>query len=348
MSAKVGQALPPANLFDSLAARYDALWTTTAIGRAQRDLAWRHMDPLFQPGDRILDIGCGTGEDAAHFAARGVSVYATDASPAMIQVAAARGGFTAEVRSAEELAQIGGPFDGAISNFGALNCVKDLPGVAGSLAALVRPGGSVAICILGRFCAWETLHYAVRFQFAKAFRRWRGRARLVLLGIRFFARRDEFHATQPAGRKIVAQCVGTGRETGPASAPGRGGRTEAAAPFAACRYAGQVGNLQRVGNPLADVCAGSQPARRIPSCPTKHAAPGITIYYPTIAEIRAAFAPNFQLQRWTGIGLLVPPSYVKLPAALVAVFAACDRRLARLPLLRGLADHRLFLLVRTC
>ena len=294
MSAKVGQALPPANLFDSLAARYDALWTTTAIGRAQRDLAWRHMDPLFQPGDRILDIGCGTGEDAAHFAARGVTVYATDASPAMIQVAAARGGFTAEVRSAEELAQIGGPFDGAISNFGALNCVKDLPGVAGSLAALVRPGGSVAICILGRFCAWETLHYAVRFQFAKAFRRWRGRA-----------------------------------------------------------LVGQVDNLQRVGSPLADVCegpksAGSQPARRTPSCPTKHAAPGITIYYPTIAEIRAAFAPNFQLQRWTGIGLLVPPSYVKLPAALVAVFAACDRRLARLPLLRGLADHRLFLLVRTC
>jgi hypothetical protein len=169
--------------------------------------------------------------------------------------------------------------------------VKDLPGVASSLAALVRPGGSLAICILGRFCAWETLHYGVRFQFAKAFRRWRGRARFV----------------------------------------------------------GQVGNL------LADVCerpksAGNQPARRIPSCPTKHPAPyqGIMVHYPTVAEIRAAFAPHFQLQRWTGIGLLVPPSYVKLPAALVALLAACDRLLARLPLLRALADHRLFLLVRTC
>jgi hypothetical protein len=54
------------------------------------------------------------------------------------------------------------------------------------------------------------------------------------------------------------------------------------------------------------------------------------------------------LRRWTGIGLLVPPSYVKLPAALVAVLSACDRLLARLPLLRALADHRLFLLVRTC
>ena len=55
---------------------------------------------------------------------------------------------------------------------------------------------------------------------------------------------------------------------------------------------------------------------------------------------------DFELQRWTGIGLLVPPSYVKLPAALVRALAACDRVLARLPLLRALADHRLFVLVR--
>jgi hypothetical protein len=65
-----------------------------------------------------------------------------------------------------------------------------------------------------------------------------------------------------------------------------------------------------------------------------------------VAEIRTAFAPDFELRRWTGIGLLVPPSYVKLPGALVRVLAACDGFLAHLPLLRALADHRLFLLVR--
>jgi ubiquinone/menaquinone biosynthesis C-methylase UbiE len=295
--AVVGQALPPANSkctkgwqaeapaprhFDHLAARYDALWTTTAIGRAQRDLVWRDVDTLFQSGERILDVGCGTGEDAAHFAARGVTVYATDASPAMVQVAKARGGFTAAVCSAEELAQIGGTFDGAISNFGALNCVASLPAVADSLAGLVRPGGRVAICMLGRFCAWETLYYGARWQWCKALRRWCGRAQLV----------------------------------------------------------GQVGNLRRVGNPPG---AGCQPARRIPSCPTEQS---LTVYYPTVPEVRAAFAPDFQLQGWTGIGLCVPPSYVKLPAALVACLAACDQVLARLPLLRALADHRLFLLVR--
>src|ERR1019366_8301218 len=41
-----------------------------------------------------------------------------------------------------------------------------------------------------------------------------------------------------------------------------------------CRPVGQVGNLRRVGNPPPGGCkcpptAGCQPARRIPSCPTK-------------------------------------------------------------------------------
>ena len=72
----------------------------------------------------------------------------------------------------------------------------------------------------------------------------------------------------------------------------------------------------------------------------------MTIHYPTAAEIRAAFAPDFELYRCTGIGLLVPPSYVKLPAVLVYVLARIDRLLAHLPLLRAMADHQLFLLVR--
>jgi ubiquinone/menaquinone biosynthesis C-methylase UbiE len=238
--------------FDTVAADYDRQWTATPVGQAQRAQVWRHVDRLFHSGDRILDVGCGTGADAAHFAERGVRVHATDPSAAMIEVTRRRGGMTAEVLGAEEIATIGETFDGAISNFGALNCVDDLALVARGFAQVVRPAGRVALCIIGRRCAWETVYYGVRGQFAKAFRRFRGSARSTI---------------------------------------------------------------------------------------------GVTVRYPSVTELRAAFS-DFELERWTGIGLFVPPSYVRMPARLVRWCGVLDRAMAGLPLLRSLADHRLVILVR--
>jgi ubiquinone/menaquinone biosynthesis C-methylase UbiE len=236
--------------FDRVAAQYDEVWTNSSVGRAQRDHVWREIDPLFLAGDRILDIGCGTGEDAAHFAARGVLVDAVDASPAMIEQARRRGGFVASVLRAEEMAEIDGRYDGAISNFGVLNCVADWPAFARTLAALVRPGGTVAICVIGRFCAWETIYYATRLQLGKAFRRVRGTA----------------------------------------------------------------------GSSL-----------------------GVRVRYRSVREFHA---PEFELRAWVGIGLFVPPSYVRLPRGMVRLLAALDRVCGNFPLLRALADHRLLLFTR--
>ena len=47
----------------------------------------------------------------------------------------------------------------------------------------------------------------------------------------------------------------------------------------------------------------------------------------------------------TSSGFL-PPSYVPLPAPPVRLCSAADRVLARVPLLRALADHRLLIFVR--
>src|ERR1035438_1269767 len=118
-----------AALFERLAPRYDELWTETAVGRAQRNAVWRGVDKLYGVGDCVLDIGCGTGEDAAHLRTRGVLVYGIDASWAMVERARARG-VRAEVGQIEDLTRASSarldklkhvPLDGAISNFGALN-----------------------------------------------------------------------------------------------------------------------------------------------------------------------------------------------------------------------------------
>jgi SAM-dependent methyltransferase len=168
--------------FDLVASRYDELWTHTQIGRLQREAVWRHIEPLFPEGSRILDLGCGTGEDALHFSRAGVHVSAYDASHEMVRICRGRG-VDANVLAIEELKNIPGTYNGAISNFGALNCVPDLTRLRQPLARLIPAGGFLAFCLMGRFCFWETVHFLYRGEIRKAARRWRGRSHSASLDL---------------------------------------------------------------------------------------------------------------------------------------------------------------------
>jgi ubiquinone/menaquinone biosynthesis C-methylase UbiE len=161
--------------FDQIAAQYDLLWSRTAIGEAQRRAVWDRIDPLFQPGSSVLDLGCGTGVDACHLVGRGVEVHAIDSAPEMVKIARSRR-ISAHCCRVEDLQEATNSFDGVLSNFGALNCVASLPCVSDVLARAVRPGAHLALCFLGRICAWEIAYYAVRGNLKKAFRRIRGYA----------------------------------------------------------------------------------------------------------------------------------------------------------------------------
>ena len=46
-------------------------------------------------------------------------------------------------------------FDGAFSNFGALNCVQDLAAACRDLARLLKPGATALLCWMGPCCLWE-------------------------------------------------------------------------------------------------------------------------------------------------------------------------------------------------
>jgi ubiquinone/menaquinone biosynthesis C-methylase UbiE len=159
--------------FDLLAADYDRTWTNSGAGRLQRDAVWRQLLPLFHSGDTVLDLGCGTGEDASYLARLGVRVSAIDASPVMVRIAQSRG-VSAEVGSIEGIQALDVVFDGVISNFGALNCVPELSALRHLLARLIRSGGHLAICLMGRFCLSESLHFVRKLRVRKAVRRWKG------------------------------------------------------------------------------------------------------------------------------------------------------------------------------
>ena len=178
-----------ASPFDALAANYDAEFTATPLGQRLRRAVWRHLDAAFPGGARVIDLGCGTGEDAVHLAARGVSVHALDASPPMVDAALAKaaregvaGRVRVETRPIEALDGLrGGPFDGAYSNFGALNCVADLGAPARALASLLRPGAPLVLVLMGRAVPWEWAWSFLHGEARKAFRRysrrgvaWRG------------------------------------------------------------------------------------------------------------------------------------------------------------------------------
>lgn len=177
-------ASSPAGIaFDEIAPRYDEVFTRTLIGQAQRRAVWRAAERVFHAGDRLLELNCGTGEDAFFLASMGARVVACDASERMIEVAQQRKATASlelpidflrvpieQVRSLRSL----GTFDGVFSNFSGLNCVRDLSAVAQSLATLTRPRARMLICVSSRVCAWETIWYGRQLQFAKAIRRFPG------------------------------------------------------------------------------------------------------------------------------------------------------------------------------
>src|SRR3954468_3737823 len=96
--------------FDSIAADYDRLWSDTDSGLWQRKAVWDAIQPIFGRGDRVLDVGCGTGVDAAYLMACGVSVVAVDASAEMVQVARSKG-VPAQHLTAEQLDELDGSYD---------------------------------------------------------------------------------------------------------------------------------------------------------------------------------------------------------------------------------------------
>jgi SAM-dependent methyltransferase len=154
--------------FDAIAARYDELWSATPKGLDQRRQVWREIDDLFtsRTAPHILDLGCGIGDDALHLQSR-IRVTAIDASQEMVSIAAQRG---VDVRclSIEQLSALEGLYDGALSNFGAFNCIGDPAAAARGLAMILRPGAHFAMCVLTRFYWREFL--------ALNFRRWPGHA----------------------------------------------------------------------------------------------------------------------------------------------------------------------------
>jgi SAM-dependent methyltransferase len=157
--------LNAAAAYDAIAGGYDE---QSRGDEWMRSALHRHYVRTFARGQRVLDLGCGTGTDALLLAQHGIAVVAIDGSAAMLsqlarKVEAAGLQKLIEPRHLriDDLGQLDGSFDGAYSSFAALSTV-DLHAFAQHASRLVR--GRMVLHMLNRFSLWEWLGSAARRQ----------------------------------------------------------------------------------------------------------------------------------------------------------------------------------------
>jgi trans-aconitate 2-methyltransferase len=106
---------------------------------------WRHGEELVNllapnPGEHILDLGCGTGQLTAEIAKSGAEVMGIDSSSEMISQARSNyPGLGFEEADATRF-RADQPFDAVFSN-AALHWIKDAGAAAATVAAVLKPGG---------------------------------------------------------------------------------------------------------------------------------------------------------------------------------------------------------------
>ncbi len=164
--------------FDHIANDYDADFTHSLIGRAQRDIV--HELILHYVSDlsnkQILELNCGTGEDANWLLQNGANVIATDISPEMIEVTRKKiPSVETKVLDVRDLGEsfVDDQFDLIFSNFGGLNCINesDLTAVLKAVQSKLKVGGKAIFVIMPNACRWESFYFSAKGQFSKAKRR---------------------------------------------------------------------------------------------------------------------------------------------------------------------------------
>ena len=212
---------PAAQAFDAIAPQFDTRFQLWLSVEAQRRIIRQELAAVFPPGQRLIEIGGGTGEDALWLASRGREVLMTDASPAMVAEASAKCGQRVRtmVASAEDFGALateldGEPeFDGAFSIFAGLNCVPDLTVFGRHIARLLREGAPLMLVMFGTCCPGEMIVQAFRGKPRKALRRFqRGDVAARLDGrgftVRYHRRRDLERMLSPWFRLEARRGIG--------------------------------------------------------------------------------------------------------------------------------------------
>jgi ubiquinone/menaquinone biosynthesis C-methylase UbiE len=209
--------------FDAIAEEYDEDFTTSVTGKIQKEIVRKFICKSLEENDRnILEINCGTGDDAIYFSNEGFNIIATDISQGMINecekkntkynlsnIRFLRSAFSELTEKLPEE-----KFDVIISNFGGLNCIRrnEIIKLQSDLYKLLNKNGKLFICLMGKFCLWESIYFLYKTDLKNSFRRMNGNAEGKFFNDRFkvyyyspsyikklFKENFEFQALHPVG-----------------------------------------------------------------------------------------------------------------------------------------------------
>ncbi|HTE31816.1 MAG TPA: methyltransferase domain-containing protein [Chryseolinea sp.] len=169
--------------FDHIAT-YDSLFTRSIIGQLQRKQVWRYLQKITPQlkGLEILELNCGSGEDAMLFSEKGVNLVATDISEEMLKVTVQRANqFSMQNRISSQFLDpesfdetvFDKKFDLIFSNFGGLNCIQpeSVKRLLNKIPSILAPGGRFVGVVMPKFCFTESMYLLMTFRFGQVFRR---------------------------------------------------------------------------------------------------------------------------------------------------------------------------------
>jgi demethylmenaquinone methyltransferase/2-methoxy-6-polyprenyl-1,4-benzoquinol methylase len=135
-----------AAMFDGVAKRYDLTNTVLAFGQ---DRGWRRATRAaldLKPGERVLDVGAGTGVSTEELARSGAFAVGADLSIGMLRAGRrTRPDVPLLAGDALALPFADATFDAVTISF-ALRNVVDTVGALRELARVTRPGGRLVVC----------------------------------------------------------------------------------------------------------------------------------------------------------------------------------------------------------
>lgn len=160
------------------AQQYDQKFHSNIISLMMRKQNLRLLRKYFSNCQTLLELGCGTGDEAIWLAKQGHNIKAIDLSNEMIEIAKKKAQrhnvddyVDFQVLPIERIDTIKGQFDGIYSSFGPLSCIGNIEKIGIELDRLLKVDGYFICSIMHRICVYELLYYLKSLNFEKFKRR---------------------------------------------------------------------------------------------------------------------------------------------------------------------------------